>query len=265
VGTRQRWGTRERGRVVDPRKTTETATTRETLHKMAAHVLGRARFQSTGRFGLRASPGGFATPAFADGPEVLRVAAGALVRETADGATFAAIDGATLRELAAVAGVAIEEGFSVGADTPTTGDVDKPLVLDLAAARILADWLDMGQQVLDRVCAAMPAEAAPAVIQLWPEHFDLATTVTLRGGGHATLGASLGDSFSDDPYLYVGPWGDVRPGDASYWNAPFGALRRRNDLDRTASGDRPGEAGRFEAATGFFRAGLAMLGYETGG
>ena len=26
------------------------------------------------------------------------------------------------------------------------------------------------------------------------------------------------------PYLYVGPWNDARPGDASYWNAPFGAV-----------------------------------------
>ena len=49
-------------------------TTREVLHRVAAHVLGRRRYQVSGRFGLRASPGGFATPAFGDGPEVVRIA-----------------------------------------------------------------------------------------------------------------------------------------------------------------------------------------------
>jgi hypothetical protein len=37
------------------------------------------------------------------------------------------------------------------------------------------------------------------------------------------LGASPGDTYSEQPYLYVGPWEPDRPGDPSYWNAPFGA------------------------------------------
>jgi hypothetical protein len=47
--------------------------TRETLHRIAAHVLGRRRYQVCGRFGLWASPGGFATPAYGTGPEILPV------------------------------------------------------------------------------------------------------------------------------------------------------------------------------------------------
>ena len=55
--------------------------TRDALQRVATHVLARARFAATGRFGLRATPGGFGTPAFGDGVEVLRVAGEVLVRE----------------------------------------------------------------------------------------------------------------------------------------------------------------------------------------
>jgi hypothetical protein len=46
----------------------------------------------------------------------------------------------------------------------------------------------------------------------------------------SNLGASAGDSFYEEPYLYVGPWEEVRPGDSSYWNAPFGAVLRYGEL-----------------------------------
>ena len=36
--------------------------TRDELQRIATHVLARARFAATGRFGLRATPGGFGTP-----------------------------------------------------------------------------------------------------------------------------------------------------------------------------------------------------------
>ena len=38
------------------------------------------------------------------------------------------------------------------------------------------------------------------------------------------LGASPGDGFHAEPYLYVGPWGPHRPGAPGFWNAPFGAV-----------------------------------------
>ncbi len=47
--------------------------TRDDLHRIAAHVLGRRRWAVSGHFGLRASPGGVATPAFGPEPEVLRL------------------------------------------------------------------------------------------------------------------------------------------------------------------------------------------------
>jgi hypothetical protein len=226
---------------------------RLTLHRVAAHVLGRRRHDVTGRFGLRPSPGGFATPAFGerDAVEVVRVADGVLVRETASGAAYLPIAGATVRGLAAFAGTDIASKFSVGADTPELDDVDAALDLDRQAARALADWFSLGARALDAVLAALPPSAAPAVVQLWPEHFDLGTNVVAGGGERVNLGASPGDAFSDEPYLYVGPWGAERPGDQAFWNAPFGAVLRAGDVrDTDAVG----------AGVQFFGAGLARLG-----
>ena len=57
----------------------------------------------------------------------------------------------------------------------------------------------------------------PAIAQLWPEHFDLATTIS-----EVNFGGSPGDGSHPEPYLYVGPW---TPREGEFWNAPFGALR----------------------------------------
>lgn len=127
----------------------------------------------------------------------------------------------------------------------------------------------MGQRLLDHLCAELPATAEPAVVQLWPEHFDLGTHVTLAGGDHANLGASPGDGFSDDPYLYVAPWSDARPGDPGYWNAPFGAVRRRDELVVTGTAGAAAardeqdeeEARWFAVGLQFFTSGLEMFGF----
>jgi hypothetical protein len=242
---------------------TEFAATRSTLHRVATHVVARRRHAVTGRFGLRASPGGFATPAFGDGPEVVRVSNGALVRETASSAEYAPLDGSTLRRLAALVDIDLGVEFSVGRDTPALGEVDEPLVLDAGSSAVLADWYASGWRALDAVAAMLPADSAPAVVQLWPEHFDAATNVGLgtareptqdRADRRCNLGVSPGDAFSDEPYVYVGPWGDERPGDPTYWNAPFGAVLRWSDVDANAgtSAER--------TLTRFFLDGLRQLG-----
>jgi hypothetical protein len=227
--------------------------TRTTLHRIAAHVLGRRRHEVSGRFGLRPTPGGFSTPAFGDETETVRVVATVLVRETGSGAAYHPLPGATLRALAAFAGADIVRPFTVGDDTPAIGDLDGPLEVDAAAAYVLADWFALGARALHEVLASLPAAARPAVVQLWPEHFDLATNVGVGGGDdeRVNLGASPGDSFCDEPYLYVGPWGAARPGDGSYWNAPFGAFVRRADV--VGARDPVG------AAVQFLRRGVARL------
>ena len=197
---------------------------RTTLHRVAAHVLGRRRHQVSGRFGLRATPGGFGTPAFGDEPESVRVSGTTLVREVGGDASYVPIAGSTLRSLAEFAGADISAPFSVGEDGPEVGDADAPLGLDADGAAALAAWFALGWQVLDTVIAGLGAAGRPATLQLWPEHFDAGTNVALASGTRLNLGASPGDAVSAEPYLYVGPWGPERPGDTSYWNAPFGAL-----------------------------------------
>jgi hypothetical protein len=228
--------------------------TRQTLHRVAAHVLGRRRHAVTGRFGLRASPGGFATPAFGPDAEIVRVAGGSVVRETGKTAAYLSIAGSSLRSLAAFAGADVEAAFSVGAETPALGDVDEPLALPAEPAGVLAGWFALGWQVLDQVVAELPPSAAPAVVQLWPEHFDAGTDVGVGAGSGArvNLGASAGDSFCEEPYLYVGPWGPDRPGPADFWNASFGAVMARHELLGATDGVAAGVA--------FLRTGLAYLG-----
>ena len=220
--------------------------TRDSLHRIGTHVLARARFEATGRFGLRATPGGFGTPMFGD--EVLRVAGSALVRERDGHASAMPLHGATLADLAAFAGVDLSPPFDAGEDTPAVGDVHARLSVDAAEVARLADWWHLGWLVIDAVASAEPDAMA---IQLWPEHFDAGTSVAIDESERCNLGTSPGDAFSDEPYLYLGPWSERRPGNAACWNAPFGAVLTRNDA--YAAPDP------FAAGVEFFRRGLELL------
>lgn len=213
--------------------TTALATTRAELHRLAAHVLARRRAQVSGRIGLRVSPTGIATPAFGAGPEALRLVANgpALLREVEDTTTHRPIEGATLRQLAEFAGADLDRPFDAGQATPPPGDPDRPLHLDPAALTALVQWFFLSSVVLDRLICSLPPEVATSTVQLWPEHFDAGTAITL-GAGRAgvNVGFSAGDDFEPAPYLYVGPWGGQRPGQDGFWNAPFGALVRREEV-----------------------------------
>lgn len=215
----------------------EFVATREVLHTIAVHVVARAREQATGRFGLRVTSGGFGTPSFGDDVRRVRVSHGLLVVESAgrDAASTAAraIDGSTLAELAAFAGVDLSADLDVGHDTPPVGDVDAPISIDLAAVRALSGWYTVVGEALDAFVAARPT-SSPSAIQLWPEHFDVALDAAFDdaapGERRVNLGGSAGDGFHEEPYLYVGPWTDDRPGDQRFWNAPFGAVLGYDEL-----------------------------------
>ncbi|MDY7104852.1 MAG: hypothetical protein S0880_27010 [Actinomycetota bacterium] len=229
--------------------------TRLELQRIATHVVARARHAATGRFGLRVTPGGFGTPAFGDATEVVRVRRDALVREVAPpgGATTTALPlaGATLQQLAVAAGVTLDPMFSVGGDTPDLGEIGQPVALDPDAVAVVLDWFVFGGEVLDRVVTGLDASARPSVVQLWPEHFDLGVDVGVGTERRANLGASAGDGPDGAPYLYVGPWGEERPGDPGYWNASFGAVLAHADLVAAAD---PVEAG-----VAFLRRGIELL------
>ena len=233
------------------------ASTRDALQRVATHVLARRRFTLSGKFGLRATPGGFGTPAYGPEHEVVRVAGPYLVRErTGDAGTTATLDlrGATLAEAAALVDVDLDAPFEAGHDTPPVGDPAVPLALDTDGAAALAEWYRLGWSAIDAAVAELGPEAAPSVLQLWPEHFDAGVDVAAAPGRRVNLGASPGDAFSAQPYLYVGPWDADRPGDQTYWNAPFGAVLSYDEL-RDAS-----EAG--AAAVAFLLRGIGLVAAE---
>jgi hypothetical protein len=204
-----------------------TAETRAALQQVAVHVLARRRHAVTGRFGLRPTPGGLGTPLFGEG-EIVRVAGDAIVVER-DG-NVRAEPLTTLARAAALARVDLAEDFSVGRDTPPLADPEAPLALDESGVRQLGDWWALGAVLLDELVATTPEITAATTPQLWPEHFDHATILTLAGEVKVYVGASPGDRDEPEPYLYVAPWGPERPGDPAYWNAPFGAVRRRAEV-----------------------------------
>lgn len=225
--------------------------TRTNLHRIAAHVLARRRYEVTGRFGLRASPGGFATPAFGENAEVLRVDRGFLLIDSTAGTAYAPITGSSLTQLAQFAGCNLATDFSAGEEMPSVGDPDEPIKLGLESSSVIAAWYHVGWQMIDATVTGRPPQSQPATLQLWPEHFDAGTHVGLSNGQRVNLGVSPGDSYSNEPYLYVGPFNDDRPGDPSFWNASFGAALGRTEL----------LAGPDPIARGieFLRTGLALL------
>jgi hypothetical protein len=208
--------------------------TRDALHRVAVHVLARRRYALCGKFGLRATPGGFGTPA--GGPpdyEVVRTSGRWLVRErTGKHAATVVLDlgHASLGEAATAASVDLGERFSVGRDTLPVGDLDAPLDVDDAAARALGTWYGFGSAVLDAAVTSLPDGATPAVVQVWPEHFDAGIDVSTGPAGGLTIGASPGDRHVAEPYLYVQPWSDERPGPPDFWNTTFGAVLAYGDL-----------------------------------
>ena len=203
----------------------EFAATRESLRILACYAVAPARKARTGRIGLRPVDGGFGTPPLDDGSRIVvrgdRLAAGP------DRSTKVT----TLRDAAAFLGVDLSPDPGVGHDLPPYGpDVD--LVVDEEASLALGAWYAFGQGVLDELRARLAPDAVSEA-QLWPEHFDLAVTVTLAAGAQANVGFSPGDAFAAEPYAYVGPHRmDGLTG--AYWNAPFGAIIAHDALASAA-------------------------------
>lgn len=160
----------------------ELVPTRVALHTLAVEVISPARQAVTGKIGLRATPGGFGTPPFGEGQQVR-------------------VEGAEL--VTVVAG---------------TERSREPLAVDATAARFLADWFAFGATVLIALRADAGPGAEPSLIQLWPEHFDIAVELGSEAAGtRATYGFSPGDEQHSEPYAYVSAWASPPPG--PLWNA----------------------------------------------
>jgi hypothetical protein len=210
-------------------------TTRHALHAVAEHVLAKARYLAVGRIGLVAAPGGFATPAF-DG-RVVRVDGADIVVADEAGERRAPLT--TLRAAGELVGVT--PGMLADVYRPATPLVpDAPLDVEPDAAAILAGWLALGDEALERFTSELRRDTReqPSDRTLWPEHFDLAVS-----SSEVNFGVSPGDDAITEPYAYVGPWAKPLPGDAEFWNEPFGAAVSRRDI------------GTVDDLVGFFRAG----------
>jgi hypothetical protein len=99
----------------------------------------------------------------------------------------------------------------------TPCDPDAPLAVDAEAARRIADWYALGDAALRQWRAEILGDG-PSGITLWPEHADVAIRAA-----DINYGASPGDEYVAEPYLYVGPPAPPPPTPNGYWNAAFGA------------------------------------------
>jgi hypothetical protein len=193
--------------------------TRDSLHALAEHVLAAAQARAGAGIRLRYTPGGFETlVGLPDGRRIAVVGDDIVVRgpggERAQGLT-------TVAAAAAFAGV--EAGLPPGiypAATPLNPDA--PLAVDSDATALLADWFALADEALRHFAEQVTGEQPQPV--LWPEHFDIGITIDA-----ANYGASPGDQNLPEPYLYVGPHAGP-PRQDEFWNAPFGAARRRTDI-----------------------------------
>jgi hypothetical protein len=183
--------------------------TRESWHRVAEHVLAAGQFAASGTIKLRPYPGGFATTAGIAGRQ-LAVVGNRLEVLDADSARSEPLT--TLGQAARFAGV--ELGLRGSYPPATSADPDTPLVIDLAAARWLADWFELADAALRRFAEEVGQPMDPV---LWPEHFDLGVAVDM-----VNHGCSPGDAAMPTPYLYVGPH-EGPPSDDPFWNTSFGA------------------------------------------
>jgi hypothetical protein len=182
------------------------AETRVALHKVAEAFVSPAR-KPDNEIALRYTRGGFGTPFFElDGADCqVRVEHGELVRQRG------------------------------------TEETREPLPgVDIPAARALGDFYGFACSVLEQL-RADEVEGDPSLVQLWPEHFDIAFELGSEPGGQrANYGASPGDDEHEEPYLYVGPWNAEVSGDL--WNATafrgaelsYSELLEAEDQRRTA-------------------------------
>ena len=135
------------------------------LHRVAVHIVARARTQACGRFSLRVTPSGFGTPDIGENGRRVRVSGNQLVVESdAPGAAAALsmpINGSTLAALAEFAGLDLAKPLDVGHEMPSLGDVDALIDLDPVGAEPITRSHGLIAAILDQVLAELPATATP--------------------------------------------------------------------------------------------------------
>jgi len=184
------------------------AATVEALHTVAERLVAPAR-KPDNEISLRATQGGFGTPAFefgggehqvrVEGAELIHIAGGEERRAPLDSLTTAA--------------TAVSELLPAGAELD-----DDALGVDEDSSRALGAFYAFAAAALAELVAEAGAADAPTPPRIWPEHFDVAIELGSEADGvRANYGASPGDEDHGEPYLYVGPWTAKVSGEL--WNA----------------------------------------------
>jgi hypothetical protein len=198
---------------------TDLTPTRESLHRVAEHVLAAAQARAGAGIRLRYAAGGFETMVGIPDGRRIGVADGRIVVSGPDGRQDAELT--TVAAAARLAGT--EAGLPPGIyPAATPFEPEAPLRVDDAALSVLTHWYEVADEALRRF--GEQVTGAPHNPVLWPEHFDLGITIDA-----VNYGASLGDEHIAEPYVYVGPHAGPPPGD-EFWNAPFGAARTRAEV-----------------------------------
>jgi hypothetical protein len=203
---------------------------RKVLHAAAEHLVAGPQHRRTGKIRLAVTGRGFAsTQELGPGLARLEVTAGG-IRPDPGGVTIPLAG--SVRSIASRLGIEPGPPRDLYTDHAELG-LDDELVADEAALDVVLGGLATGAAAL----AQLPGAGTPV---LWPEHFDVAST--LAG---ITYGVSPGDAGHPLPYAYVSP-GAGHTGD--FWNEPFGASRPLAELSDAEGTLAFFRAGRQEAA-----------------
>jgi hypothetical protein len=220
----------------------EYQATREALHRLAEHVMSPTRQRDRGEITLRWTLDGFGTPFFGNDAQ-LRVQGDVFVVQLRDRAQRGRLT--TLKDAAEFVGFDLtrsDEAFA-----------EEPLTVDAEASRFLGDVYGLAFSVLEELRAELGAEDEPGLVNLWPEHFDVAVELGRDADGRrAGYGVSPGDADHPEPYLYVTPW-TAQPGDRELWSATAFRGAELSWDAIVAAGDQRG------AALAFFRERHAAL------
>lgn len=169
------------------------------IHRLAVYVVSPAQRLVNGEIIMQSTHGGFSTFDYAG--HITRVVDDRLV---VDGAAHPIT---TLREAARALGIEPDVGQEEQFDVPPHGDLDEPLMLDLTAAAVLADWFEFTTEALEHLRADADPDDDVTIVRIWPEHFDAAIDMGDGDAGRrATYGGSPGDRNHGEPYLYASPW-----------------------------------------------------------
>jgi len=180
--------------------------TREALHRLAEHVVSPTMQRANGEIALRFSRGGFATKFFGNDVS-LRVEADLLHMQVAE-----RVQSQEITSLAEAAGFV---GFDLTRFDAAAAE--EPLAIEAAASRYLGDVYGFAFSVLEEL-RARSRELEPSLVNLWPQHFDVAVELgSDHRGLRAAYGVSPGDAAHPEPYAYVAPW-TARPV-GELWNA----------------------------------------------